>query len=467
MNLSLLLGVSLFLVSIVFLTSDSRRTNAAIGSVSVTAGEAHTCALSDGSAYCWGNNVQGQLGQGDADLEPHGTPQPVKNFDGIVDLSSSGGASSCATTANLVACWGNNDFGQIGSGTVGGAIVTPAGVQGLTPPLDRISVGAHHTCALKGGRVLCWGSNRDGQLGDGRGGDGVLSSRPVEVEEVDRATVIAAGGDHTCALSSHGMPSCWGGNLFGQLGTSNTGECQHPLLTIPCSITAVPVDGLEERATRLASGNQFTCALIESRSVACWGNNDSGQLGRLTAETCAGAPCGRSPDLVQGLDGIMDLAVGNRHACAVDSDGAAWCWGDNTLGQLGDPDAASGPAPVRILLDFPASGLAVGGDHSCAVATSGVIACWGNNNFGQLGSDDTEARFVAAIRLPVRVEPIASPTSPLGVTPPNTGLGEGVRTGPVGIPIALALCAAAGFFTVMCGLRRRVIETRQDKEHRQ
>jgi alpha-tubulin suppressor-like RCC1 family protein len=158
-------------------------------------------------------------------------------------------------------------------------------VTGLGGRATALGAGDRHTCALLAdGRVQCWGYNRAGQLGDGTT---TQRSTPTTVTGLGgRATALAAGWSHTCALLADGRVQCWGNNSLGQLGDGTTTQRSTP----------TTVTGLGGMATALAAGGEHTCALLEGGRVQCWGYNSAGQLGdgtttsRSTPVTVVGLP---------------------------------------------------------------------------------------------------------------------------------------------------------------------------------
>jgi alpha-tubulin suppressor-like RCC1 family protein len=334
---------------------------------SITAGGWHNCALlPDGSIRCWGDNGYGQLGDGT--LTDSSTPVAVS---GIINPSgtnpsltttvattavAAGSARTCAlitttqrqlracptvvgvpcpppvvTTTSAVQCWGDNDQGQLGNGTVTNSS-TPVTVTGLSTA-SAISGGFNHSCALlSGGGVNCWGGNYVGQLGNGTT---TSSSLPVAVSGISNATAISSGSmsEHVCAVISGGTVRCWGSNRFGQLGNG----------TLTDSPVPVTVSGITT-ATAVAVGDAHSCALLSDATVKCWGWNQLGQLGNGTTRDSS------VPVSVSGLSGVAGITAGSLHTCARRSDGGIRCWGDNSLVQLGQGVLASSFAtPVAML----------------------------------------------------------------------------------------------------------------------
>jgi alpha-tubulin suppressor-like RCC1 family protein len=350
----------------------------------VAAGNGHTCAVVDGGADCWGASASGQ--RGDGTTAPAVSAKEVQSLGvGVIAVGASF-THSCAIAAGGTAwCWGANGDGQLGDGTITNSLVPVAVSMPPAVSFTAITVGFRHSCAIDtGGGVWCWGYNGHGELGQGTVDGGVRQPQAVPTLG-SGVTAISAGSTHTCAIDT-GAVVCWGDNLYGQIGDGN----KPTMATTP---TAVAAGSLASGALAIASGTgSHTCAIDSTGKVWCWGRNADGQLGN-NSTTGTSAPVAVFSGAL-GED-VTQIAVGAFHSCAIDQTGKAWCWGANFTQQLGDGGYSSAQVPQAVAgLSSGVTLIAAGGSHTCALQ-SAKLHCWGYNDSGQLGVGDTAMRGTA------------------------------------------------------------------------
>lgn len=241
------------------------------GVTAIAAGWTHTCALlSAGTVRCWGRNNLGQLGNGvSGAISP--TPVMVIRLTSVTAIAAGGNHTCSVLAGGTVQCWGTNEVGQVGTGSRTTIPSLPVRVVGLTTA-TAVTAGLAYSCALLGnGTVTCWGNNNVGQLGTGTVTPFPMPT-PVRVVGLTTATQVSAGGDHACARLANSTVQCWGRNTSGQLGTGTTTSSSLPI-TVPGLTSVVTV----------AAGTAHTCARLANGTVQCWGQNVSGQLGNATS----------------------------------------------------------------------------------------------------------------------------------------------------------------------------------------
>ena len=205
----------------------------------------------------------------------------------------------------------------------------------------EIYAGSVHTCAiLDDGSVSCWGYNGNGQLGDGTTTERLTPTQTSSLGTNRTAVAITAGNAHTCVILDDGSVSCWGNNVFGQLGDGTTTERNTPTQTSSL--------GFGRTAVAIATGQYHTCALLDDGSVSCWGYNTNGQLGGGTT-TERNTPT-QTSSLGTDRTAVV-ITAGAFHTCAILDDGSVSCWGNNGDGQLGDGTTTdrSTPTPTSSL----------------------------------------------------------------------------------------------------------------------
>jgi alpha-tubulin suppressor-like RCC1 family protein len=272
--------------------------------------ENSTCILtSDSKLNCHGNNYWGQLGDGTT-TNSFKPVAPVGMSDGVARISGINNKMCAISNEGQLKCWGY------------GLTKTPAKVAGAPDKVLSVSIGSGHQCLLtKDFGVQCWGSNSNGQLGN-KDLTASSATSPIPVDGLSTDVVqVAVGSNHSCAVLNGGAVKCWGLNSKGQLGTSNNDNQSVP----------VDVTGLQSDVSTVALGGDFSCALMKTGSVKCWGLNSSGQLGDSTTDDR------NSPVDVSGLSKpLLSIAAYDSYVCGVDAENSAWCWGNNFVGRLGN-----------------------------------------------------------------------------------------------------------------------------------
>lgn len=301
-------------------------------------------------------------------------------------MLASGALHTCAITKDKrVACWGNNTnvLGPVldDAGQPLGTTSTPRFIPGLTGVL-KVATGYSSACVVNdGGRVLCWGSNVSGSLGQGDGDASaprlpspvVLSNRQPITNAVD----VVVGSSHACALLQGGAVACWGETRNGQTGPSAP--------TTSDGFVPYAVAAIGGGVTELAAGSGHTCAIRSGGTLECWGIAGSGQLGALGVDGSSAAPV-VVPLSPVGAAAPAHVFAGAGSTCSVDVTGRVFCWGSNSVGQLGQLGVGSNLSTPAVgpLLD-KVTHVGLGARNACYVLESGVATCLGGNISGELG----------------------------------------------------------------------------------
>ncbi|MCP3143791.1 Ig-like domain-containing protein [Pyxidicoccus xibeiensis] len=340
-------------------------------------GETFGCAIaSDRTLRCWGGNASGQLGNG----TKQDSAAPVQEALGLSDWASVavGGAGFFnSATGHVCAirldgslyCWGRNDHGQLGVGSTGGDVTRPTRVD--PGPWLEVAAGGSFTCGVKqGGTLWCWGRNANGEIGQGVTG-GTYAS-PVRVGGANGWATLAAGDQHSCAISFEGGLACWGQGSAHALGNGSTLNRATP--------TAVSVPGAAW--VQVGGHVQRTYAVREDGALWGWGATSG----------VRGAPYDTSPRLID--TGWREVSPGYDHFCGVKTTGRLHCWGANGYGALGLGlrTVESGAGPVGTATDWVEVSSALHG--SCGRRSDGTTWCWGDNMLGQTATGTDQSHLV-------------------------------------------------------------------------
>ena len=293
------------------------------------------------------------------------------------------GSTAAGTASKHVLGWGSDADGQLGDGGTTTSNDTPVAAKlPAGTKVTQVREGCFHTLALTSkGHVLAWGAGSLGQLGDGTTTDSLTPVR-VKLPSGTKVTAVRAGCFFSVALTSKGHVLAWGSNADGQLGDGTTTTSDTPVrVKLPAGA----------QATGISAGENFGLARTAKGHVLAWGLNDNGQLGNASTANSS------TPVRVLLPAGavVTTMTAGENFALAGTSGGGLFAWGANDLGQFGNGTTTSSDTPVEvfILVRGPSIGhlvsLAAGFSHTLALFSSGALLAWGNNNVGQLGNGTT------------------------------------------------------------------------------
>jgi alpha-tubulin suppressor-like RCC1 family protein len=348
----------------------------------------HTLYVKDnGTVWAWGSNNKGQLGDGTT--TDRTTPMQVSGLAGVSAIAAGSAHSVALKNDGTVWTWGSNSNGQLGNGTKTDS-KTPVQVSNLAG-ITSIAAGSAHTVALKNdGTVWAWGSNSNGQLGNGTAGPGTDSSTPVPAIGLIGVIAVTAGQNHSVALRNipvlinDGTVWAWGSNSNGQLGNG----------TILDAWVPIQVSGLTG-ASAIAAGYAHTVALrnifnlTNDGTIWAWGSNANGQLGDGTITDKW------IPTMVSGLSLMTTIAAGFNHTIALmNNNGTIWTWGSNSNGQLGDGTQIDRPTPLPVSGLTGVFAIAAGNKDNI-VLRNNDFQVWGSNSNGQLGDGTITDKLIS------------------------------------------------------------------------
>ena len=312
----------------------------------------------------------------------------VANFQNAVTLAlgTNPGSAVLRGTTTVNAVSGIATFSGLSLDKAGTGYTLVASVAGLTgatsggfimlPAIGmftQVSEGDDQTCGLKtGGAAYCWGANGYGQIGNGTTNT-VPYSVPVAVSGGLTFAAVSPSASSTCGLTTSGAVVCWGFNAYGQLGNGTMTNSSIPIV----------VSGGGSFAS-VSAGADITCGVTTSGAAYCWGYNAYGQLGDGTTTRRL------TPVAVLGGLTFASVSAGlSFSTCGVTTAGAAYCWGDNSYGELGNGTTTLSASPVAVSGGLTFAAVSAGFAYACGVTTAGGGVCWGRNDYGQLGNGTT------------------------------------------------------------------------------
>src|SRR5581483_4939043 len=329
-------------------------------------GNDFACGLTTAATvYCWGDDTYGELGTGVVGTSSS-TPVSVSLPAGATDVEA-GSLYACALVGTTAYCWGNNVFGQLGTGIAGSPVATPVAIPGLR--FLSLSTGSEHACGVAtDSSAYCWGTNKNSQLGNNSAADSVPT--PVHIGTAKWLS-LSAGALHTCGIQVGASLYCWGDNAKAQLGA---GPARFPLgASAPLFIAS--------NFVAVTAGQEHTCAIDANANGWCWGLDISGQVGIGTS-----ADTIYSPAEIPALK-FSNMSAALSYTCGVSAN-TTYCWGMGTFGVIGNGSTASvvaSPTPATAQTSVTSLSTAITGGRVCDIAV-GVANCWGDNADGALGS---------------------------------------------------------------------------------
>jgi len=353
----------------------------------------------------WGFDYYGQLGNNSKTYNPVSTPMAVSTSSGalagktVMNIAAGGSYNLALTSDGQVYAWGANSSGELGNNSTTDSL-TPVAVNSsgvlAGKTVVAIAGGGGHSLALTpDGQVYSWGYNFSGQLGNSGTIDSLV---PVAVNTSGvlagkTVTSIAAGANHSLALTSEGLVYAWGYNGLGMLG--NNTYVDYSLLPVAVS-TSGALFG--KTVVAIAAGEGHSLALTSDGLVFAWGDSTDGQLGNnTTTYSLAPAPVNTSGELSGKT--VTAIAAGANHSLALTSDGLVYAWGANASGQLGNSGTTNALVPVAVSTTGALAGktvvaISAGNEDSLALTSDGQLYTWGSNSYGQLGNSGTTTSTV-------------------------------------------------------------------------
>lgn len=309
----------------------------------------------------------------------------------LASIDGAGGFTCATTVQNAAYCWGAN-------GTVGTLGIGSSSNTSYPTPMAVVG-GLSFTTVSTDASHTCALTSAGAAYCWGYGSDTRLgtgidqgSAVPVAVAGGHVFVQIDVGDNHACAVDNLQRAYCWGYGMLGNLANTASASSRGN-----SSVPTLVLDGLQ--FLRVAAGGNFSCGIATNQLAYCWGLNSVGQLGAPSPTTynCDPYACSLTPTAVSGGMQFLSISAGSQHACGTTTSGAVYCWGGNGDGQLGDGTTTNRAAPVLVGGVSSATQVDVGSGHSCARTGGGQIHCWGANASGQLGRGNQVGSAIAGL----------------------------------------------------------------------
>ncbi|KAH7520537.1 hypothetical protein FEM48_Zijuj08G0154500 [Ziziphus jujuba var. spinosa] len=358
----------------------------------ISAGASHSVALLSGNVVCsWGRGEDGQLGHGDA--EDRLSPTQLSALDGheIVSLTCGADHTTAYSESRVeVYSWGWGDFGRLGHGD-SSDLFTPLPIKALHGlKIKQIACGDSHCLAVTvEGEVQSWGRNQNGQLGLGSTEDSLVPQKIQAFQGVS-IKMVAAGAEHTAAITEDGSLYGWGWGRYGNLGLGDRND-----RLVPEKVSTVDIKNQDEKMVMVACGWRHTISVSSSGGLYTYGWSKYGQLGHGDFEDHL------VPHKLEALKDsfISQISGGWRHTMALTSDGKLYGWGWNKFGQVGVGDNVDHCSPVQVQFphDEKVVQISCGWRHTLAVTERQNVFSWGRGTNGQLGHGESVDRNLPKI----------------------------------------------------------------------
>jgi alpha-tubulin suppressor-like RCC1 family protein len=386
---------------------------------SITTNNSHSCGIGiNGAAYCWGKNNSSQLGDNHPtydSVNPVAVAAPNSgNILSFTELAAGKDFTCGLTPTGKAYCWGENIAGQLGNikaintSYIPIEVSAPSGGSFLN--FSSISAGSSHACGLTSvGKAYCWGTNSYGQIGNST--TILKSNTPVAIANAKDGTdlnlsSISAGNNFTCGLTTTGKAYCWGNNEYGQLGI---GSITPP--GPPNDQTSFPIAVIGTQAfSTISTGYNHTCALSTTGQAYCWGSNFQNELGNNNTTLSSTPVAVLAPQGGSTLS-FSSVYTGVEYSCGLTTTSDVYCWGSNYLGNVGNNSAVNAPIPVPLASpknepNLKYLSISRGGGfsaHTCGITTIGKAYCWGGNFSGELGNYTVGSNGLASAFSPIPV----------------------------------------------------------------